>query len=153
MGELKHGRAATAGALAVLVLVLAAAGTFGGNWAWQAYQQRQLAAQAEVARLAAEADAKAPRGRARAALKRLLHDPDSAQFSGERAGRQADVWCGVVNAKNRMGGFVGARRFYVDLMSDAQLASMDEAVFEPDPDRAERVLIDLFDSRFSARCE
>lgn len=137
----------------MLVVLLAAAGAFGGSWAWQAYQQRQLAAQAEVARLAAEMEAKTPRGRARAALRRVLHDPESAQFSAERAGRQADVWCGIVNAKNRMGGFVGARRFYVDLMPDAELAEMDEPDFEPDPDRAERVLLDLFNARFKARCQ
>lgn len=44
----------------------------------------------------------------------LMNDPDSAQFRGERlrGWTVADgLLCGEVNAKNRMGGYVGYRPF------------------------------------------
>lgn len=53
-------------------------------------------------------------GKAKDAVRGLLIDPDSAQFSGVRPGvKERDV-CGFVNAKNRMGGFAGRSPFYYD---------------------------------------
>ena len=41
-------------------------------------------------------------------VKLHLNDPDSAVFRNSfKAKRGKDVWCGEVNAKNRMGGMVG----------------------------------------------
>ena len=48
---------------------------------------------------------------AKNAVKAVLFDPDSAKFSGIRKGRRAGVWCGLVNAKNKMGGYVGNKGF------------------------------------------
>lgn len=44
-------------------------------------------------------------------VKYLLNDPDSAKFSGERPGAKKGDLCGYVNAKNRMGGYVGDTPF------------------------------------------
>ncbi|HVR54027.1 MAG TPA: hypothetical protein VMS38_30150 [Pseudorhodoferax sp.] len=56
--------------------------------------------------------------KAKEAVKRLLNDPDSAQFSDVRAGRLDGSTCGMVNAKNRMGGFVGRTPFFYESSSD-----------------------------------
>lgn len=41
----------------------------------------------------------------------VLTDPDSAVFKGIYYNPKHDVGCGLVNAKNRMGGMVGMRGF------------------------------------------
>jgi len=48
---------------------------------------------------------------AQAAVKQSLTDPDSAQFA--EVIQKLDYVCGKVNAKNRMGGYIGFRNFYV----------------------------------------
>ena len=48
---------------------------------------------------------------AQQAVKSMLNDPDSAQFSDMRPGKFDGDVCGFINAKNRMGGYVGATRF------------------------------------------
>jgi hypothetical protein len=45
------------------------------------------------------------------AVRLQLTDPDSAEF--DAVGKKDDVTCGFVNAKNRMGGYVGFRAFIV----------------------------------------
>lgn len=50
-------------------------------------------------------------GEAKTAVKSLLNDPDSAQFSELKRGKSKGDICGVVNAKNRMGGYVGNTPF------------------------------------------
>jgi hypothetical protein len=50
---------------------------------------------------------------AKEAVKRLLRDPDSAQFEKLTRNESSKVWCGTVNAKNRMGGYEGYIRFMV----------------------------------------
>jgi hypothetical protein len=45
------------------------------------------------------------------AIKKYLHDPDSAKFSGMFQGVNKGDACGYVNAKNRMGGYVGSSPF------------------------------------------
>lgn len=53
-----------------------------------------------------------PQSEAKNALKKLLNDPDSAQFSELQAGQQAGDVCGLFNAKNRMGGYAGSTPFF-----------------------------------------
>lgn len=48
---------------------------------------------------------------AKEAVKRLLNDPESAQFSDMQDGKGKGDVCGMVNAKNRMGGYVGKTPF------------------------------------------
>jgi len=54
------------------------------------------------------------RWEAKSAVKKLLNDPDSAQFSGLMDGTGKGNVCGFVNAKNRMGGYVGATPFFYE---------------------------------------
>lgn len=52
-----------------------------------------------------------PQHEAQDAVKRLLNDPESARFTDLTTGPDGNV-CGMVNAKNRMGGYVGATPFF-----------------------------------------
>lgn len=56
---------------------------------------------------------------AKAAIKRKLTDPESAQFTElfKVQPRNGEAVCGLVNSKNRMGGYVGARGFFFDQVS------------------------------------
>lgn len=55
---------------------------------------------------------------AKNAVKGLLNDPDSAQFSGLVAGKEKGDVCGYVNAKNRMGGYAGNAPFFYEQITD-----------------------------------
>lgn len=57
-------------------------------------------------------------GEAKDAVKRLLNDPDSAQFSELKNGKNKGDVCGMVNAKNRMGGYVGATPFFYEKLTE-----------------------------------
>jgi hypothetical protein len=58
---------------------------------------------------------KSPEALHRKVVLAYLNDPDSAQFRGAyQSKRDQVVWCGEVNAKNRMGGMVGFTRYVVD---------------------------------------
>jgi len=46
-------------------------------------------------------------------VKELLKDPESAQFKNERVGKSPALFCGEVNSKNSMGGYVGYKRYIV----------------------------------------
>lgn len=48
---------------------------------------------------------------AEGAVKQLLSDPESARF--QDVVQKRDYVCGKVNSKNRMGGYMGFRSFYV----------------------------------------
>ncbi|MBA2919101.1 hypothetical protein GON01_14460 [Sphingomonas sp. MAH-20] len=66
---------------------------------------------------------------AKAAVKDALVDPSSAQF--DAVGSKGDVTCGLVNSKNRLGGYTGPRPFMVkagvaDIASDPLRALSDE---------------------------
>jgi hypothetical protein len=66
----------------------------------------------------------------REAVKSLLTDPSSAQFRNLRfhpARGQARHLCGEVNAKNRMGGYVGFQAFSFDLVSKEAEVAIDIA--------------------------
>jgi len=52
-----------------------------------------------------------PNSEAQEAIKRLLNDPESAKFADVITGNDGNV-CGRVNAKNRMGGYVGTVPFF-----------------------------------------
>jgi hypothetical protein len=56
------------------------------------------------------------------AIRAQLSDPDSAKFrhNGYQAG--STWYCGLVNAKNRLGGFVGYKLFYV-IVADGDKAT------------------------------
>jgi len=66
-----------------------------------------------------------PKNRAINDVRERLKDPDSAKFREVHYNRNNGVACGLVNAKNSMGGYVGDRRFivraggYVELEPDA----------------------------------
>lgn len=53
-------------------------------------------------------------GAAKDAVRQVLNDPDSAKFSELRPGASAGDTCGYVNAKNRMGGYVGDTPFFYE---------------------------------------
>lgn len=67
---------------------------------------------------------------AQAGVKAILSDPESAQFTGLASGPDGNV-CGLVNAKNRMGGYVGATPFAYqkNIRFTAIVASPDENDF------------------------
>lgn len=55
---------------------------------------------------------------AKVAVKKLLNDPDSAKFSEMQDGKNPGDACGLVNAKNRMGGYVGSTPFFYQKSTD-----------------------------------
>lgn len=67
---------------------------------------------------------------AKGAVRKLLHDPDSATFSGITAGKVSGDYCGFVNAKNRMGGYSGNTPFYY-------IDAVGLAGFAPAPEQSE----------------
>ena len=75
-----------------------------------------------------------PQSEAKNALKKLLNDPDSAQFSELQAGQQTGDVCGLFNAKNRMGGYVGSTPFFY------QKATQTVAIAKPPEDSDFRML-------------
>jgi hypothetical protein len=79
--------------LRLLVSLAVFASLTAAFFAWQ----RFLSHDAKVARL----------------VQATLTDPDSAQFKSVRSSASATYTCGEVNAKNRMGGFVGFTPFLV----------------------------------------
>ncbi|AVS67875.1 hypothetical protein C8245_21345 [Paracidovorax avenae] len=57
-------------------------------------------------------------GEAKDAIRKLLNDPESAQFTDLKNGKNKGDVCGMVNAKNRMGGYVGATPFFYEKASE-----------------------------------
>jgi hypothetical protein len=53
-------------------------------------------------------------GPAKDAVKTLLNDPESARFTYLKTGTAPGDTCGYVNAKNRMGGYVGDTPFFYE---------------------------------------
>lgn len=79
-----------------------------------------------------------PAAKSQAVVKRKLFDPDSAQFRAHfpAARGGAEVWCGEVNARNRLGGMVGYTRYVATI--DESLADIPGA----DPDGLSTVKFD-----------
>lgn len=72
-----------------------------------------------------------PDAKSKDVVRRALFDPDSAQFKSHfRAQRGGDgVWCGEVNAKNRLGGMVGVTRYIVEIDDAPNVAGLDPDLF------------------------
>jgi len=88
--------------------------------------------------------------RQRAAVRALLTDPESAVFRGEFAGARVlyrpVVWCGEVNARNRMGGMAGFTRYVVMFRKDETW--LERFFFLPID-----VMVDSGDPQFATRWE
>ncbi|QNK65830.1 hypothetical protein [Variovorax sp. PAMC26660] len=56
-------------------------------------------------------------GEAESGVKLLLNDPGSATFTEVQPGAAKGNFCGLVNAKNRMGGYVGNTPFFYEKSS------------------------------------
>ena len=65
-----------------------------------------------------------PLGEIKKIVRQSLKDPDSAKFSKVTLSRKTGYFCGLVNAKNQMGGYVGDKRFVASLKG--------EVVFDPE---------------------
>lgn len=63
-----------------------------------------------------------------------LHDPDSAIFENFRQSTKSPAyWCGAVNAKNRLGGYVGFQNFVLEIkLQDFYPTNRDEALMMGD---------------------
>lgn len=92
---------------------------------------------------------------ARAAVRRSLLDPDSAVFRDERPSTvSAWTFCGEVNARNRVGGMVGFRRFVALLREDRQDSAFDEVNIEEDASGQESMPRGrAFDTVWSTYCQ
>jgi hypothetical protein len=74
-------------------------------------------AQPKVAAQPAKESAPAADPRLDAARQQVLdslNDPESARFKPLYVGADGETVCGAVNAKNRMGGYAGFKRFMLD---------------------------------------
>lgn len=80
---------------------------------------------------------RSPAAVAKAVIKSKLNDPDSAVFRHHVAAKRGGegVWCGEVNARNRMGGMVGFTRYVVEVTPDRELAVLDAVYFDEGDDR------------------
>lgn len=80
--------------------------------------KRQLIAASVVASAMFAAACDPPANKAKDAVKQTLLDPSSAQFKDvEACSGDREVWRGEVNAKNRMGAYVGFSPFFYDGVS------------------------------------
>lgn len=71
-----------------------------------------------------------------------LNDPDSAKFRNERfvgGWTISGVMCGEINAKNRMGGYIGYVKYYTVLSGGVPI---DSHIVEPDDAFRERMFED-----------
>lgn len=90
---------------------------------------------------------RSPDAVAKSVVKSKLNDPDSAvfrnQFKAQRGGE--GVWCGEVNARNRMGGMVGFTRYVVEVYPDRSIEVLDQVHFDQGQD--------TFQSKWRLMCE
>jgi len=71
-------------------------------------------------------------------VKNYLNDPDSAQFRGDfLSAKDKTVWCGEVNARNRMGGMIGYTKYIVYLEEPSAPESVLNEVFVDDSSASE----------------
>lgn len=75
---------------------------------------------------------RSPAAIATAVVKAKLNDPESAVFRNQiKAKRGGEgVWCGEVNARNRMGGMVGFTRYIVEVYPDRSADVLDQVHFD-----------------------
>lgn len=95
------------------LIALAAVAAFGGMaYDWQANRS--------------------PAALSRAFVKGKLNDPESASFRNHVEAKRGGegVWCGEVNARNRMGGMVGYTRYVAEISPDRDLDFLDKVHFD-----------------------
>jgi hypothetical protein len=64
-------------------------------------------------------------------VKYRLNDPDSAQFRNPyQSTRDKSVWCGEVNARNRLGGMVGYTRYIAYTSRDIGRPELGQVFFD-----------------------
>lgn len=78
-----------------------------------------------------------PENEAKDAVRQLLTDPASAQFRNVERNAKTGLWCGEVNSKNKLGGYVGFSKFVVKPDKTAQLSPNDQ----PMPDKASEIIV------------
>ena len=150
---------------AVAVVLLGAAGAFGGNWLWAKHLEREAQAAKEATDKRVAAERATPKWLQQQVVRQQMNDPDAAQFRNERAAKRGEgVWCGEVNGRNRMGGMVGFRR-YVALMEindklmalpedeRVRLAAMLTTIRIDPADYSKPDLQKSFDGAWSTYCE
>lgn len=73
-----------------------------------------------------------PAAVAKSVLIAKLNDPDSAVFRNHRPANRGGegVWCGEVNARNRMGGMTGFTKYVVEVTPDRSLDVLDQVHFD-----------------------
>jgi hypothetical protein len=79
-------------------------------------------------------------------VKKPLLDPESAQFSNVKFFRSTGYGCGFVNARNKMGGYVGRKQFVASLDGQVVLAPTEK---EPEAPRESPVQLPTFSTSFS----
>jgi hypothetical protein len=130
-------------ALTVLTTTAVIGAAAFGAWAWWRSTQ-EPPAQASPTQgpkgVAGQVRKQSPEHQVLTMVRERLVDPDSAQFQDVyQVASTPTVWCGMVNARNRMGGFSGKAGFVVLLdpqnPSSSDLASVyvdDAASARPD---------------------
>lgn len=144
-------------AAGVALVLVVAAGAFGGNWLWAQYQAREQRLAAEVAARVEAAEKASPKGRQRELVRQWLFDGDSAEFRGERQSKgEPSAWCGAVNARNRMGAKVGFRRYVAVLELRPELQEPETRVHfervDVEPDSSDVSKLVAFEQRWAAFC-
>lgn len=73
-----------------------------------------------------------PEAVSKAVVRAKLNDPDSAVFRNHVLAKRGGegVWCGEVNARNRMGGMVGFTRYVVSVYPDREVDVLDKVTFD-----------------------
>lgn len=141
--------------MAVLAVAVAL-GSGVATWLWHDAQERKAVEKERQAKAFAEAEKKSPRSQQRELVKRHLNDPDSAQFRNDQPSKtRADSWCGEINARNRMGGFVGFTRYVTWMEKDRRLDAMDEVWLAPTSKDARDAQSETaaFENKWRAFCE
>lgn len=90
-----------------------------------------------------------PEAKQRQIVKSKLNDPESAVFRDDRQSsnpQSTNVWCGEVNARNRMGGMVGFTRYIAEIEEDRSLAFLDRITLDDSRDEG-------FAAQWRAFCE
>lgn len=90
-------------------------------------------------------------------VRSLLTDPQSAQFQNETlhpVGKNPETVCGEVNARNRMGGYNGFRKFYYVISSQEAQIKPEEGVSLTELDKLKEVNNDAeFVLQEAANCD
>lgn len=139
--------------LALVAVVGAAAGA-AGAFGWTAFSSWRTEREAAEAARQAEAERRSPMGQQREFVKSRLNDPESAMFRNVKpAARGARMWCGEVNARNRMGGMVGFSRYVAQTPDPDRPWDQGDLVIEDSRSNAAAAERAAFAGRWSVFCE